>query len=389
MGLEQIIDEEPAILRQRESEPWVIGPPSVGIFKIDRGYLLGLVIATVLLRAVVFIGISWRLHLTVGQFGHLYDGGSYLVTAQAMLGDTSQFNDYHGRVFPGFPAMIALLHRAGVPWAVGAIGLDWVCAAVAAALAAVVFQDRRIGWGMAMGFPHYLMNSTMAMSEAPLLAFTLSGLLLSERRRPLLGGIALGLAGLVRPMACFAVIGAVLVALRRKRYRDVMALMVTSGAIVLIGLALMNHWRGDALAGARYYATGVGAYNGHLFAWPFESLALTPFREHISWPRVAYLWGHALIALMACFALIRRYMAGPEDRDALCVPWLLGNTAFSLCVGSIWGFECFHRFLIPALPALLWPLRTFLPRRAVVWIGVAAICATVAILSAQKVLMAN
>ena len=56
---------------------------------------------------VSFTAVSLRLHLSVNQFAHLYDGNSYLITAQAMLGDRAQFSEYHGRVFPGFPAMIA------------------------------------------------------------------------------------------------------------------------------------------------------------------------------------------------------------------------------------------------------------------------------------------
>jgi len=38
---------------------------------------------------------------------------SYLATARAMSGDRTGFDDYQGRVFPGFPALIALAHLAG------------------------------------------------------------------------------------------------------------------------------------------------------------------------------------------------------------------------------------------------------------------------------------
>ena len=42
---------------------------------------------------------------------------------------------------------------------------------------------RRVGWAMVGLFPpHYAINSTLGMGEAPLLALTLAGLLLARQR---------------------------------------------------------------------------------------------------------------------------------------------------------------------------------------------------------------
>ena len=182
-----------------------------------------------------------------------------------MLGDAADLTAAHARVFPGYPAIVAVAHVIlRTPLAGTALAVDWASAAAAAGLSARLFRDVRVGLAVATLVPHYLMNSTMAMSEAPLLALTVAGLLLADRR-PLVGGLVLGSAGLVRPMACFAVAGAVA---RRPRRAAVVA--VAAAAVVVAGGVALHVWRGDALANVHGQAGY--AYHGRLFDWPFRSL---------------------------------------------------------------------------------------------------------------------
>jgi len=65
----------------------------------------------------------------------------------------------------------------------------------------------------------------------------------------------------------------------------------------------------------------------------------------------------------------------------LCFVWLLGNTAFVLCIGDKWGFECFPRFTVPAMPAFFWSIRRILPRGVWPWTAIAVVSAAIAIFS--------
>ena len=337
-----------------------------------RLHLGSIACAAVLLRAIVFLAVHQIAHRSIDDYARSYDGNSYIITAQAMTGDRSQYNEFHGRVFPGYPALIALLHCCGVPFAAGAVGIDWVCAGLAASLAAGVFSDRRVGWAMVFFFPHYLMNSSMALSEAPLLAFSLAGVLLAQKRGMIPGGMLLGMAGLIRPMACFAALGygaaqCIERAVRpRDRLRRLALFGCAAGGVFAMGLILLHRWRGDAFASARYYANSPSTYDGDLFTWPFHALLTVPIHRHIPIARVLYVYAHVVMALAACAMLCRKFVSARgrlDYRDALAGPWLCANTCFALCTGSIWGFECFHRFTIPALPAMFWALRAAFPKR--------------------------
>src|SRR5205823_3442675 len=99
------------------------------------------------------------------------------------------------------------LGLAGVPVTIAALGVSWLSSAAAAVLSALLFRDRRIGWAMAIIPPSFLTYSTLAMSEASLLALVALGMYCVVRRDALVAGaLALGFAGLVRPVACFAVL---------------------------------------------------------------------------------------------------------------------------------------------------------------------------------------
>jgi hypothetical protein len=45
----------------------------------------------------------------------------------------------------------------------------------------------------------------------------------------------------------------------------------------------------------------------------------------------------------------------------------LGNTLFVLCMGGIWGFQGFPRYIVPGIPPMFAALHPRLPRRAWIW----------------------
>jgi hypothetical protein len=253
---------------------------------------------------------------------------------------------------------------------VAGLTIAWLATAITPALTAKLYDDRRMGWAIVMLTPSYLMYTTLVMSEAVLLTFTVGGLVLFYRRRVVPGALLLGYAGLVRPMACFAVLGAAIEGFRRNR-RAVVVACVGSALVVGLGLWLMQLWNGDALQNVRIYANDDKAYAGQLFALPFESLVMTPIRWHVPLWKVTYIWAYVVFTFVGCYIIVRDALAqtASEERRLarLNAPWLIGNTLFVLCVGHIWGFHEFHRFIVPALPPLLWAFRYYYPRRAWGW----------------------
>jgi small-conductance mechanosensitive channel len=207
--------------------------------------------------------------------------------------------------------------------------------------------------------------------------------------RSWIGGALLGMAGLVRPMACFAVFGQTFMYAVRRRWATAASFAIASGLIVFAGLWLVQDWRHDALASFRYQALSPAAYDGHLLTWPFRSLLITPLAEHASGWRVVYIWIHVVAVIAACGALAwhiaRQWRVGwrADARDLLAGPWLLGNTLFALCIGNVWGFECFHRFLIPAQPAMFWALRGILPPARWRWAWAAILVGSAVIATAS------
>ena len=388
-----------------------------------------LIIAAVAIvaRAIICASVLIISRTTLSKYADLYDGRSYLINARAIEGDWSQFDGYQGRVFPGFPAMIALLHRFSIPNPAAAVALNWIGAAVAAGAAVLLFQDIRVGCATAVLMPHYLMNSSLALSEAPMLGLSCLGLLLlwpqsRQRRLPLaqiiLGGLLLGAAGVVRPMACFAAIAFGVVAISNRRMRDLALVIVTSAGVVLLSLILSQHWRGDALAGIRFYANSDLTYGGQLLSWPFHSLITVSISGRVPPQRIFYIWLHVGLVLAACALAVyrltpivfnppalnsepRMYIRGfrgfDEGRGMKKIPpidpprlpsldllagiWLLTNTSFVLCIGSVWGFQCFHRFAVPAFPAMFWILRKFLPRGWIAWSLISAASIALAVLT--------
>jgi hypothetical protein len=337
--------------------------------------LLVLFVIAVLLRVGVFLAASHIYHIPLAQYAVKGDGGSYLAYASAILGDSSQLTEYDRRVFPGYPALIALGHLCGVSLPLAALLIDWISAGVAVVAAGLLFVERRVAWAMVFLVPHYLTNSSLAMSEAPLLAITLVGLLLMVRgRHVLIGGVLLGFAGLIRPMACFAVFGVIIALLTQRRLRDLFIGAAGAAAVFAAGVIALHLLSGDALRGVRIYHNSPRTYGGEIFVLPFQSLLTTPAREHVSVGFVVYIYAHVIIVLSACTVLALRALRRSSMivLDLLALGWLGGNTLFQLCIGSGWGFRHFPRFAIPAQPALFRALHPYLPRRVWPWILAAA-----------------
>jgi Gpi18-like mannosyltransferase len=299
--------------------------------------------------------------------------------AAALLGDRSQFDQYDSRVFPGYPILIAITHTlTRLPISLSALAVTFISAGVAAALAAMLFDDPRIGWAVAFAMPHVWINMSLAMGEAPALALETLGLWLARNGQAIPAGMIFGLGGLTRPVALFALAASFLERLARGRAGRGLVTIVAAGVVFAAGMLLIRTLNGSFLHGVREYSNSRRAYSGQLFAWPFSSILWIAFHGHVGFWRWIYIMAHVLLCLGGCAALARKN----SPTDLLAFIWLSLNTLFVLCIGlgvGAWGFYHFPRFTIPALPALAWSWRRFLPAAAWVYIPLGTILFVMAV----------
>jgi hypothetical protein len=328
---------------------------------VAAGDLLAIGAAASLVHLAIFLTAISLSHVSLEAYSNKGDGASYKHMAAALLGDRSAMEEYDVRVFPGYPMLIAVTHvitRLSI--SASALAVTFISAGLAAALSAIVFEDRRIGWAVGFAFPHAWINMSLAMSEAPVLALIVTGLLLARRKQATAGGIIFGLSMLTRPVAAFALVGLLLDQSARGRIHRGLLTAACAGLVFLIGMLIVRPITGGLFHGVSVYANSPRAYAGEMFTWPMHSIWWMTLYGHVGWWRWIYIIAHLAACIGGCIILLR----GKSPADLLAFTWLALNTLFILCIGlgpGAWGFNHFPRFMIPALPALAFAWRRFLP----------------------------
>ncbi len=323
------------------------------------------------LATILITGDDWR------TFAELRDGEQFMAFAQAWIDPDVAVDDYTLRLFPLQPLLTGLLHAAGVPLTTAAVTPSWLLAGLAAALSAMLFRDRRVGWGMVLLTPTWLINSSLISNEPLMLTLTLIGGLMLVRRdrigetgrlgwpRSTIGGVSFGLAGLARPVAVFGALGAFAASVIRGDWKRGVATGVIAVIVLGVGLAVVRARFGSAFVSYAGYTSHEQAYGGGMFTWPFHALLTVPGRDGVPLWKIGWIWAHVGLVLLGCVLaavqLWRADGAGDRGRAHLAFWWLIGNTIFVLCLEGRWAFGEFHRFIVPALPPLLYVGRGLLP----------------------------
>jgi hypothetical protein len=139
---------------------------------------------------------------------------------------------------------------------------------------------------------------------------------------------------------------------------------------------------GGLFHGISVYAHSPRAYAGQLFTWPMHSIVWMTLYGHVGWGRWIYIIAHVAACIGGCVILSRKN----SPTDLLAFTWLALNTLFVLCLGlgpGAWGFNHFPRFIIPALPALAYAWRRFLPATPWLYIPLIAVLFYVAVIGVR------
>lgn len=350
----------------------------------DRGSIPALQIfaLAVLLRMAVWVGAYVFRDLSLVEWANHGDGVSYIENALAMAGRHPELDGYRGRVFPGYSMLLAplgFLGRRAVE--VGAVLINWVAAGGAAVAAASFLRDRRAGWALATLPPTWLMFTTMVKNEAVWLLLITWGVLFCLEGRLLFSAVLIGFSGVVRPWSCFVEIALLYWLWNRETGERALQHGALAAATVVAGL-LSAEWM--AGAGFDFLTSYSGTdYKSDVFAWPFESVVMTPLETGVPAWKVVYIWGYVALSLIAIGFYVKEWGAGDGEPDyfrrTLGI-WLASTVLFVSTIGHIYGFHEFDRFSFGALPALMFPFLPLLPDNRLFWLGAGSLSCVVAVL---------
>lgn len=358
-------------------------------------------LSALIFRATLVWGFASTSGMSMSEVALARDGEQFAAYAYALVdrpidAKAVQPDAYTLRLFPLTSAMYALVHGTGIPMHLAMLLVSWVSSALACALAAAFLRSVAIGWLMVVITPSWLLCSAIPSTEAVYLCFVMIGLLLARHASTYregksatsngltaAGGLLLGLGGLARPVACFAVAGAMLGTYMGKRIGQVCLMGTIALGTVIAGYGWV--WlRFGGMVTLQGYAQSSGAYaEGGILDWPFASLIRTPLIEHAPLWKVGYVGVHVAASLVGCGLLIRQAVwpadisasqqrasptddtggvSQPSDPRLRWLPtclavWACGTVLFALCTGDRWGFHEFPRFIVPCLPALLFAYR--------------------------------
>jgi hypothetical protein len=341
--------------------------------RVATGDVLAIGAVASLIHLAIFLTVISLYHTSLETYSNKGDGASYKHMAAALLGEPAAMDQYDTRVFPGYPMLIAVTHLiTRLSISASALAVTFISAGAAAALSAIVFEDRRIGWAVGLALPHAWINMSLAMSEAPVLALIMLGLLLARRKQTAAGGIIFGLSILTRPVAAFALIGLFVDQFACGRLHRGLLTSICASLVFFIGMFVVRPITGGFFHGVSVYANSPRAYAGQIFTWPMHSIWWMTLYGRPGWWRWIYIIAHLTACIGGCIILSRK----TSPTDLLAFTWLALNTLFILCIGlgpGAWGFNHFPRFMIPALPALAYAWRRFLPATPWLYIPLIAV----------------
>jgi hypothetical protein len=333
--------------------------------------------AAVIVHLAVFLTVISHFHISLDAYTDKGDGASYKHVAERIIGDHGQIDEYDSRVFPGYPLLIVLVHsltRLSIP--ASALAVTFVAAGLAATLSAFYFKNLPIGLTVAFLLPHTWINFSIAMSEGPMLAAVMLGAVAS-RKNVAGGGLLFAFAMFIRPAAAIVVIASFVELLVRRGMWAAILMLATAGVAFAVWDYTVAPITGGLFHHAAVYANSPRAYNGQILTWPFHSIITMTLHGHVSPWRWIYIMTHVVLCLTGCvrLAVKTHLVIKNPSTNLFTFTWLALNTLFVLCLGlgpGAWGFNHFPRFTIPALPALAFAWKEFLPRRPWVYIALGA-----------------
>lgn len=237
---------------------------------------------------------------------------------------------------------------------------------VAASIATVLLVQNLWGpWIAAyfaiLNFP-WIQTSALGGSEPLFVFFLFSSFWFTRKGHWIAASALAALATLVRPVGIFGLLALGLALLFRRQYRR---LSLSTAVAALLGLAyLVPFWISfhDPLYQFHRYKHE-DWQSGQLLTWPFHIFAVSYLYYRGPWTNVILTGGWIALATVGfCImvaTLIRNRGSRHLNEQIFAITYLL----FLFCYNSLeWARWDFHRFVIPAIPLILFSLDRWLPK---------------------------
>ncbi len=337
--------------------------------------------ALIVLSFVLFVSIVSLVRNYLAAVDDFGDSSGYMSLASAI-----RHWGFHGIVikqFWGLPyAMAALSKLTGMSERTALLVFSFVPSLLAGLMARRLWNGWIAGYFVVLNFD-WIQRSCLGGSEPLFVFFLLAAFVSVRRERWLLASLLASLATVVRPLACFALIGIGLHLLWKRDFRR-FAAATTIGLLVgvLYAVPLAAHF-GDPLATVNSYHDKAWA-GGWLFGFPFYAIIKGTILEPSPWTNLLFSFGWIFLVSGAVVTMIRSaefrlYCRTHAVEAMFLVPYLWCLYTYNY---PHWARGNFARFAIPILPFVYLALYRWLPKdRRLLWpLGV--ICPILAACSA-------
>jgi hypothetical protein len=325
--------------------------------------LAALIVLSFLLFVLV-VSLMRNYFVAVDDFG---DSQAYMNLASAI-----RHWDFYGIVikqFWGLPyAMAALSKLTGLSDRTALLVFSFGPSMLAGLMARRLWNGWIAAYFAILNFD-WLQRSCLGGSEPLFVCLLFAAFISVRRERWLLASLLASLATVVRPLACFALVGIGLSLLWKRDFRKfgvATAIGLLVGALYAIPLAA--HF-GDPLATVNSYHDKAWA-GGRVFGFPFYAIIKGTLLELPPWTNLIFSFGwiflvSGAVIVMAKSAQFRAYCRTHMVETLFLVPYLWCLYTYNY---PHWARGNFARFAIPILPFVFLSLYRWLPKdRRILW----------------------
>jgi hypothetical protein len=353
----------------------------------SRLEIAGLILLGFILFAFVIL-LTRNYSSAVDEFG---DSSAYMSLASAI-----RHWDFHGIVikqFWGLPyAMAALSRLTGLSDRTCLLVFSFLPSLIASLLAHRLWGGWIAGYFVILNFD-WLQRSCLGGSEPLFVCLLFASFLSVRRERWVLAALLASLATIVRPLACFALIGIGLWLLWKRDFRKFTAATAIGTLVgILYAIPLAMHFGSPFATVDSYHNKEWGG--GWLFGFPFYAIIKGTLIESAPWTNLVLSFGWITLVTVAVIVMaksqsFRAYCRAHAVEALFLVPYLWCLYTYNY---PHWARGNFARFAIPILPFVWLALYRWLPKdRRILWslgvIGpVLAACSAIGIVNIAHML---
>lgn len=333
-----------------------------------------------LVAAAVFILVLTRFHPYLWQVDNFADNGQYMAAARAIrhwnFSSSANIKQFWGSsyfmvplLFLGLSARSSLL----VISLISSLGSVWLARRLWGPWIAVYFAFLNYAW---------LQMSFLGGSEPLCVFLLLCSFLVARRERWFAASVLAALATLVRPAAFFALPGIGLALLFRKDYKRAGLCTLIAGMIGVLYLLPFWIYFDDPLYQVHQYKQN-DWQSGRAIGWPFHAIVLSLIHNREPWSNVLITTGWITFATVGLVLIFQQSRRG--DLDWRSNEWLFAilYICFLLSYDSVrWARAEFLRFVLPAMPLVVFAFRRWLPRSRAVAYGLCVVSSVLGAFSA-------